>query len=201
MDNKKVLVEVIQNHGIVYAKPGEEITLASGAKSKFYIDFDRLVMLPAGMHAIVDCLHDVLRKLDHNYAGHRVPSWDAFGGPSSGADPIVGAMMASLHLTNAITGKAVRGFKVRKEPKGRGPDAGAMIEGYLNPGDKAVLVEDVTTSGGSVLKAIAEVEKAGATVVKVITLLDRLAGAGEKLAKYEFEAITTLNDLKIEIPA
>ncbi len=127
-------------------------------------------------------------------------SFDAIGGPSSGADPIVGAVMALMAGSNdKSTGP--RGFTVRKEPKGRGPDAGAMIEGYLKAGDNAVLIKDVTTFGGSVLKAIAEVEKVGAKVVKVITLLDRLAGAKEKLAAYDFVALATLQDLKITLPS
>lgn len=186
MFDRSKLVDVIQKYGILTAPEGQEFTLASGAKSKFYIDFSRVVMVPEGAAMITEAVVDMLPQ----------DGYDSFGGPSAGADPIVGAVMANLHIYTAVTGKKVRGFTIRKEPKGRGPGSGDMYEGYLEPGDRVILVEDVTTSGGSVLKAIKVVEDRGAKVVKVITLLDRLAGATEKLKDYDFVALTTLKDLK-----
>ncbi len=187
MLNQNWLVSAIKKYGVVWAPEGEEFTLASGAKSKFYIDFSKVVMTPDGAAAIAAAVIEFL-PIDYN----------AVGGPMSGADPIIGSILPSLYCFSAA-GRDVRGFVVRKEPKGRGPGAGEMYEGYLEKGDKVVIVEDVTTSGGSVLKAIKVVEDRGATVVKVITLLDRLAGAREKLKDYNFQALTTLADLNLGV--
>lgn len=183
MSEKQRLIAAIKEFGVVFAKDGEEFTLASGAKSKFYIDFSRVMMTIQGCYAVTEALHKEL---------YTVP-FDIIGGPSSGADPIIGAMM-----NRYISRGSVRGFTIRKEPKGRGPDAGAMFEGYLVLGAKAVVIEDVTTSGGSVLKAIKEVEKVGAKVVAVISLLDREAGATELLKDYNFTSLVKLHELELK---
>lgn len=182
MSNAK-LVEVVQKYGVVWAGEGKKFTLASGAQSDFFFDFSRVVMVPEGMAAVVDAINAAIPT-------ERI---QAIGGPSSGADPIVGAVLASLKYD-------IRGFTVRKEPKGRGPGAGEMYEGYLDAGDEVVMVEDVTTSGGSVLKAIKVVEDRGAKVVKVISLLDRLAGAKSLLQGYDFVALTTKDDFNLTPP-
>ncbi len=187
MLNKNWLVSVIKKYGVIHAPEGEEFTLASGAKSKFYIDFSRVVWTTDGAAAIAGAVIDALPT-----------DYDAIGGPMSGADPIIGSVLPGL-LSFPAAGKPVRGFVIRKEPKGRGPGAGEMFEGYLEKNDKVVIVEDVTTSGGSVLKAIEVVESRGAKVVKVITLLDRLAGASDKLKDYNFQALTTLADLDLGV--
>jgi len=75
-----------------------------------------------------------------------------------------------------------------------------MIEGHLAPGDRAVVVEDVLTSGGSVLEAIGHIEEAGAKVVRVIGIVDRRQGAREAIEGrgYRFTPIFTRDDLRIE---
>lgn len=184
--DKKKLVETIGVLGVQWAPKGEEFTLASGAKSEFYVDFSRIVMHPQGIAVVSDAVERFLP----------VEYFDAIGGPMSGADPIIGSVLCGLNLFTQASKRNIRGFTIRKEPKGRGPGAGDMYEGYLEKDDKVVIIEDVTTSGGSVLKAIKVVEERGASVVRVITLLDRQAGAAEKLKDYNFVAITTLEDIK-----
>lgn len=175
------LRDIVKKYGLVYAPPGEQFTLASGAKSDFYIDFSLVMMRPIGAAVITRSVLAAIKNVE----------FDSIGGPSSGADPIIGGLMVQLSTKDP----PVCGFTIRKEPKGRGPGAGAMFEGHLKPGQKVIVVEDVTTSGGSILKAIKVVEDAGAKVVKAITLLDRLAGAKEKLNDYDFEALLTLDDV------
>lgn len=182
MDHRR-LIEVIQKYGVIIAPDGEEFILASGLKSKFYIDFSKIVMTPEGMEAVITALS---RELFMSVC-------TAIGGPSSGADPIIGAFL--LHMQTRRCG--VRGFTVRKEPKGRGPGAGSMIEGYILPNEPTVIIEDVTTSGQSVLKAIKEAEAAGAKIVSVISLLDRQAGASELLKDYDFRALVRLDQLTV----
>lgn len=189
MSNAK-LIEVVQKYGVVWAGKGKKFTLASGAESDFFFDFSRVVMVPEGMRAVIDAILGVMPI-----------KFNRVGGPSSGADPIVGGVLGSFPaVTLTAIETPVRGFTVRKEPKGRGPGAGEMYEGYLDAGDQVVMIEDVTTSGGSVLKAIKVVEERGAKVVKVISLLDRLAGAKYLLDGYDFVALTTKDDFNLAPP-
>ena len=121
--------------------------------------------------------------------GERV---DAVGGPTLGADPIA----AAVALLSSQTGKPIRAFIVRKEAKKHGMQK--MIEGpALEKGDHVVIVEDVITTGGSVLQAIQEVEKLGAKVARVICLVDRSEGSSASLAPYNFTPIFTVTDLGV----
>jgi orotate phosphoribosyltransferase len=94
----------------------------------------------------------------------------AIGGPAYGAIPIVAGMLTMF----AEHKWPMKGFFVRKETKDYGKKE--LLEGHLEQGDKVVLVEDVTTTGGSLLKAINEVQKV-ATVIQVISVVDRNQGA------------------------
>jgi len=159
------------------------VTLASGKISDFYID-GRLVTLSAeGLQYTAALMADLLAGID----------FDAVGGPTMGADPIVGALLYHFWSTEQ---RRVAGFIIRKEAKSHGMQK--MIEGPpLAPGARVVLVEDVVTSGGSIVKAAKAVEEAGALVVKMLALVDREEGAKERLsaAGYDFEAIFTRSDL------
>ncbi|MBI4711230.1 MAG: orotate phosphoribosyltransferase, partial [Candidatus Omnitrophica bacterium] len=114
----------------------------------------------------------------------------AVGGPTLGADPLA----AAVSVLSSQSGKPLKAFIVRKEAKDHGMQK--MIEGpALVPGDKVVMLEDVITTGGSVLKAIKEVEVLGAKIVKTICLVDRNEGAVETLGSYYYSPIFTLRDL------
>jgi orotate phosphoribosyltransferase len=171
------LLQVIAEYGVRWAPRGKPFVLANGSTSRFYIDLTKVAMVPEGMTAIVKSVAAVLKHTEY----------DGIGGPSSGADPIIGALMTKLQRP---------GFMVRKRIKGRGPDD--LIEGYLRAGSKVVMLEDVTTSGKSLLKAIRKVEAAGAEVVQTVSLLDREAGAAELLADYDFTALTRLHELGLK---
>jgi len=159
------------------------VTLASGKISDFYID-GRLVTLSAdGLQLTAVLMADMLGDLD----------FDAVGGPTMGADPIIGALLYHYWSTAK---RPVGGFIIRKEAKAHGMQK--MIEGPELPDDpRVVLVEDVVTSGGSVLKAAKAVEAAGAEVVKILAVVDREEGAQETLtgAGYDFAAIFTKTEL------
>ena len=68
----------------------------------------------------------------------------------------------------------------------------------MNPGDRVAVVDDVLTTGESVIQAIEAVEACGATVARVVCIVDRLQGAGERLAKYDFRPLLTIRDLGVE---
>ena len=133
-------------------------TLASGKQSSYYIDARLTTLDPEGAHLI--------SKI---FLGKIAAQGDitAVGGPSTGADPIVGAIISRSHEE----GVPLRGFIVRKKEKQHG--TGNMIEGGLRQGDKVAIVEDVITTGGSVLRAIDLVESAGAEVRGVFCVVDR----------------------------
>lgn len=160
-----------------------DFTLASGKKAKFYLDGKQITLDPQGLlftgKLILTMLH-----------GHT--KIDAVGGPTLGADPIA----AAVSLLSSQTGRPLKAFIVRKEAKSHGTQK--MIEGpALQKGDHVVMLEDVITTGGSVLKAIKEVEALGAKVVKTICLVDRNEGAVKTLENYGYTPIFTLEDLGV----
>jgi orotate phosphoribosyltransferase len=95
-------------------------------------------------------------------------------------------------------GKRLEGFFVRKQQKEHG--AKQRVEGVLQPGMCVAVLDDVLTTGGSVLQAIEEIEKVGATVAAVVCIVDRLEGAREALAKYRFLPIFTIRDFGVAPP-
>ena len=142
-------------------------TLASGRTSEFYIDCRLTTMSPEGL-ALVGPLG--LAALDAT--GWRV---DAVGGLTLGADPVSYA----IAYASALAGRPIRAFTVRKEAKAHG--TGRLIEGPFREGDRVAVIEDVVTTGGSALKAIAAVRAAGGEVAGVLALVDREEGGREAI--------------------
>lgn len=124
-----------------------DFTLASGKQSSYYIDARLTTLDPEGAALISEIFLGEIASLG---------GVTAVGGPTMGADPIVGAVICRSWEQEP----PLRGFIVRKKEKEHG--TGNMIEGGLNEGDSVVIVEDVITTGGSVLRAIDLVESAGA---------------------------------------
>ena len=100
----------------------------------------------------------------------------SIGGLELGAVPIVAAVCAC-----SVRHRPILGFVVRKERKGHGTDN--RIDGNFRPNTTVALCEDVTTTGGSVMQAVRAVREQGATVKKIITIVDRLEGATDSLAR------------------
>ncbi len=161
-------------------------TLASGRTSHYYVD-GRTVTLSAGGAAEVGA-----GVLDHLVD---LPGVAAVGGLTMGADPIVGAALA---VAGAGARPDLLGFLVRKEAKGHG--TGQLVEGPIGPGMAVAIVEDVTTTGGSALQAVAAVEAIGCRVVRIITVLDRLEGAAAAFEArgLDFRSLVTIRDLGVE---
>jgi orotate phosphoribosyltransferase len=144
-----------------------DIELASGRMSDFY--FDGRVATLTGESAVL-LAELVLAEVERLGA-------TAVGGPTIGADPIVGATIALA----ALRGKNLKGFLVRKEPKGRG--MGKQVEGPPLEGERALIVEDTVTSGGTIVRAAEAVRREwpGCEIVGAVTLVDREEGGGAAL--------------------
>jgi len=150
---------------------GAEIRLASGRTSTFYFNMKPTMMDPEGAALIAELILDTLKD----------ESVDYIGGLEMGAVPIVSAVAPA----SCVAGRPIPAFFVRKKTKEHGTRR--RIEGLgpgVSLGDKdVVIVEDVTTTGGSALEAVRLVRAAGGRVTTVLTLVDRGEGAAEALAK------------------
>ena len=144
-------------------------TLASGRQSTLYIDARLTTMSPDGL-ALIGPL--ALGAIDA--AGWKI---HAVGGLTLGADPVSYA----IAYASALAGTPVRAFTVRKEAKAHG--TGRLIEGPFRAGDRVAVIEDVITTGGSALKAIAAVRAAGGEVAGVLALVDREEGGREAIER------------------
>ena len=121
---------------------------------------------------------------------------DALAGPTLGADPIV----SSVSTMSYIEGRPVPALIVRKEKKTHG--GGRNIEGHFFRGQKVAVVDDTCTTGGSLFHAIEAVENEGCEVVKVLSIMDRMAGGSEELERrgYDFQSLFVAdNNGKIHI--
>ena len=159
-----------------------DFTLTSGKKASFYIDL-RQVSLD---HRVAPLIGDVMLELLSEF-----PKAELVGGLTMGADPIASAIMHRA----VLAGRSLDAFVVRKEPKGHG--MGKQVEGPDVSGKNVIVVEDTSTTGGSPLKAIEAVEKAGATVLAVAVVVDRDTGANQVIeqAGYPYRAALGLADL------
>ena len=148
-----------------------EVTLASGLKSNFYIDCKQAVLTAEG--------HFLVGALFHRILSEQVREVEAIGGVTMGADPLASA----VSTVSFIAGRPLAAFYVRKEAKGHG--TGQWLEGTksLRPGMPVAILEDVVTTGGSALKAIARAREHGLKVAVILGLVDREEGGRETLEK------------------
>ena len=158
--------------------------LSSGKISNYYLDGRIITLTPEGAYLVAAIILELIKD----------KGIDAIGGPTLGADPIVGAIAALSHI-NKI---AVKTFIVRKGAKEHGMQR--QIEGpALKKGDKVILVDDVATTGGSLIEAREALDKIGVRVEKAIVIVDRQEGAKENLtqAGIKLESIFTIEDLGV----
>jgi len=160
--------------------------LASGREASFYLDAKQVVLDSEGSMLVGQAILARLAVLS------RFP--DAVGGMSIGADPITSAVVTMA----GVAGRPLKGFMIRKEPKDHGTKR--YVEGPVEPGQRVVIVEDVTTTGGSSLLAIDRAQEFGLVVDRVVTVIDRLSGAEAAFAArgIPLESLLTIRDLGIE---
>ncbi|MDP1947677.1 MAG: orotate phosphoribosyltransferase [Nitrospirota bacterium] len=162
--------------------PGIGFTLASGLKSPFYVDCRSLMAHPGSRRLVASLAYEALRPVE----------LDCLGGLEIGAISI--ATSISDFAFSAQPARTWRTFVVRKQAKDHG--LGKLIEGSFQPGDRAVMVDDVLTSGGSLLKAVAAARGAGLVVTHALVIVDRKEQGGKQ--KVEAEGLTLLSLLTID---
>jgi orotate phosphoribosyltransferase len=159
-----------------------DFTLASGQKSSYYVNSKKVLFHAEAITLLGELLYEVSVDV----------APQAIGGLEVGAIPMAAAALTAFHRH----GHAIEGFFVRKQAKAHGSQD--RLEGQVAAGDRVVVIDDVLTTGGSVLQAIEVVEAVGATVARVVCICDRLQGAGRALAKYDFRPLFTIRDFGIE---
>ena len=181
-DTNQELLQLIEQRALQRGT----FTLASGRTASFYLDAKQVVLDAQGAMLVGRAILERLQALG--------PLPDAIGGMSIGADPITAAAVTMA----GVSGLPLKGFMVRKEPKGHGMKR--YVEGPVEPGQRVVIVEDVTTTGGSSLLAIDRAIEFGLKVERVVTVIDRLAGAAAAFAArgIPLEPLVTIRDLGIE---
>ena len=180
MDTRARLKQLIQEKCILHG----DFVLASGQRAKIYFDGKRATLDPEGVHLIATL---ILEAADRLAADDGRPI-DAVGGPTIGADPVVGHVAGlSWERAQAAAGgqqRTLRAFLVRKESKQHGTRR--LIENDIPKGARVIVFEDVVTTGGSTLAAIKKIEEAGLEVAAVLAMVDREQGGEEALARYRY---------------
>ncbi|MGM0404674.1 MAG: orotate phosphoribosyltransferase [Thermoplasmatota archaeon] len=158
-----MLKEMLEDCGAI--KYGE-FTLTSGKKSSYYVDIKLASTRP-----------DILKKIAQKMA--KYIGDEKIAGMELGAVPIAAAVSLETGFPYIM---------VRKKEKGHG--TGSRLEGVLNEGDEVVVVEDVTTTGGSSVETVEVLRESGAEVNKVLVVVDRQEGAEENLNEVDVELIS-----------
>ncbi len=174
---RKSLADLVRGTG--YERREEPFQLSSGGWSHDYVDGKFAIATGEGLRHASQAIVELLGT-----------GFDSVGGPTMGAD-------ALAHGVALLTG--CTWFSVRKEPKGHGRSA--WVEGArLRDGDRVVMVEDVVSTGASLLRAAEKVTDLGARVVAATALLDRSPRVAERFrsAGVEWAPLLTWEDLGIE---
>jgi orotate phosphoribosyltransferase len=175
------LIEIVKKRSF---SKGQEIKLVSGRSSTFYFNMKPSMLDPEGGSLMAALILDALKGADV----------DLIGGLEMGAVPLA----VAVAVTSQIRGWPLRAFFVRKQAKEHG--ARKLIEGLapdeILAGKRVVVLEDVTTTGGSALKAIEALRAEGAVVVRAISVVDRQEGAdlAFQAAGVPFTAVLTAAD-------
>jgi orotate phosphoribosyltransferase len=171
MSSKEYLIEILKENNVF--KKGDFV-LSSGKKSNYYIDMKKAITNPEILSTIAKLITE---KIDNDI--------NKVAGPALGAVPIATAISLRSKLPLLM---------IRKEKKGYGTSK--LIEGELNNGDNVIVVEDVTTTGGSLLKAIKAIEENGGNVKKAFVVVDRQEGANDSFKKenISFEPLISVDE-------
>lgn len=172
MTSKDYLIDILKENQVF--KTGD-FTLSSGKKSNYYVDMKKAITEPNILKTIAELINQSIS--DYNI--------DKIAGPTLGAVPIATAVSLQSKIPLLM---------IRKEKKGYGTSK--LIEGELNKGDNVIVVEDVTTTGGSLIKAINAIQENGGIIKRAFVVVDREEGAVNEFEKenVKFEPLISVNE-------
>ena len=155
-----------------------EFILRSGKKSNYYLD-----------KYLFETCPDILAALGNEFRKYVTDDVTLIAGAELGGVALAAATAMATGVNWVIIRNSKKGYGTSK-----------LVEGRLSKGDVVLLVEDIATTGGQVLEAAKVISEAGATVKKIVSVIDRKQGAEENVtaAGYEFESILTKYDLGIK---
>jgi orotate phosphoribosyltransferase len=170
--NKKILIDLLNSHQVV--KFGT-FTLSSGRESSYYVDMKKAITDPQILSQIALMIAEKIQE----------GKVDKIAGPALGAVPIATAVSIKSGIPMLMIRKAKKDYGTTK-----------LIEGDLKNKDRVIVVEDVTTTGNSLLNAINAINDNGGVVVGAFVAVDREEGALENLKKnnIKFEPLVTISD-------
>jgi orotate phosphoribosyltransferase len=174
---RATLIELVKTRG--YERREQPFELSSGGTSHDYVDCRHVVAAGEALRIVAQAIIELVDV-----------EWDVVGGPTMGADPLA-------HGVAMLTGASW--FSVRKAAKGHG--RGSWVEGHrLAPGDRVLAVEDTTSTGASLLDAVARIRELGVDVVAATALLDRSPSVALRLADagIPWMPLLTWDDIGIE---
>ena len=179
MSSKEYLIDLLKENEVFLEG---DFTLSSGKKSNYYINMKKAITEPEILSTI-----SKLAEYRRNNPSEKISDddIDKVAGPALGAVPIATAVSLESKLPLLM---------IRKEKKGYGTSK--LIEGELNEGDDVIVVEDVSTTGGSLLKAIKAIEENGGNVVRAFVVVDRQEGAIEEFRNHgiDLEPLITVDE-------
>ncbi len=180
-DERRRLAKMVRELGVVRG----HFTLSSGKEADYYVDLRRVTL----DHRAAPLIGRLMRVLTADW------TYSAVGGLTLGADPVADAVLHAA--AGEVDATPVDAFVVRKAVKEHGMQR--LIEGPDIAGRSVLVVEDTSTTGGSVLTAVEAVREAGATVIGVATVVDRATGAQEAVETkgVPYRALLGLADLEL----
>ena len=172
MASKEYLIDLLKENDVFLEG---DFTLSSGKKSNYYINMKKAITDPEILSSISGLICEKISDDDI----------DKVAGPALGAVPIATAVSLESGLPLLM---------IRKEKKGYGTSK--LIEGELAEDDNVIVVEDVSTTGGSLLKAINAIQENGGNVKRAFVVVDRQEGAIEEFEKagIKLEPLITVNE-------
>jgi orotate phosphoribosyltransferase len=155
-----------------------DFTLRSGRKSKYYLD-----------KYLFETRPELLRELGWRFAKY----------VHADIDRIAGAELGAIALAAATSLETGKPFVIVRNSKKAGYGTGKLIEGRIEKGDRVLVVEDIVTSGGQAIEAMQALTEAGATVDRLVAVIDRQEGGRQKIeeAGFNFESLLTAEELGI----
>ena len=181
---REVLLRSLRDHALVIG----EVTLSSGRTAQYYVDARRTLLLPEPFHAAGMLVAQEARRLGAS----------AVGGPVMGAVPIACAAIG------AVPDGDLKAFFVRKDRKEHGLQR--WVEGpEIGADERALVVEDTVTTGGSFVEAIERLHEEGVPLAGALSIVDRLAGGGAAIERalgggLPYRALFTIDDVYPERP-